>query len=260
MKAIRIMSRRLAIGVAAVLAAAPLWGDNAVDVTIEAADTTLAVGESTTVTVYGRIAAAIEPDCDQIFSWYVDVLNDNGAVAGDIGNVQTPTSDNHPSTSDDGTAEGGSLRGVHDTFLDLPGAGKATRVMLLQFEVTAKANGTATLSVAPGTTAGPLNDFLVARTGVGSYTGGNYSAAAVQITVGEGGEAPALDLRISRAGSQVDLSFDPLPGFNHTVQWSPDLGASGWNNLAGGPHNAGAASETVGAQARRFYRVLFEPQ
>ena len=55
---------------------------DAVNVTIEAEATTLAVGEITTITVYGQVDAAIEAGSDQIFSWYVDVLNDNGGAGG----------------------------------------------------------------------------------------------------------------------------------------------------------------------------------
>jgi hypothetical protein len=39
------------------------------------------VAETTTVRVYGQIDGLIEAESDQIFSWYIDVLNSNGSVA-----------------------------------------------------------------------------------------------------------------------------------------------------------------------------------
>ena len=237
------------------LSQAGLRAADAVNVTIEADDVALAVGESTMVTVYGQIDAAIEGDSDRIFSWYIDVLNDNGGVVGGYANVQTPSSDNTPQTSHDGTVEGAHLRGIHDTFLNHPGAGKGTRVVLVRFEVTALVAGSATFSVDAGSTVGPLSDFLVAQSGGGSFAGGIYTEASVEITVTGELDLSGLDLRVTSTGNQADLSFHPIPGFDHTVQSSETLLPLSWVDLPGGPHNAGIASQVVAGIPRRFFRV-----
>lgn len=234
---------------------APVRADDAVNVTIEAAESFLRVGQSTTVTVYGEIDSAIEADSDQIFSWYIDVLNDGGEVVGGYANVQTPPSDNNPLTSGDGTPGGAHLRGIYDTFLEKPGAGKGSRVVLVQFEVMARSAGTATFSVAAGTTVGSLSDFLVSRSGGGSFTGGNYLGASVAITV----IRPDLRLTVSRTGDQADIMFLPIAGFTHTLQYSDTLLAGSWVDLPGGPHNSGVASQAVSGLVRRFYRVAVMP-
>lgn len=260
MNATRVIGGLTGLALVILMGGLPLRAANAVEVTIEAGDTELAVGETTTVTVYGRIAAAIESNSDRIFSWYVDVLNDAGGVAGGYGNLQTPAADNTPQTSSDGTTQGANRRGIYDTFLNRPGAGKGSRVILVQFEVTAQTPGTATFSVAPGTTAGPLTDFLVAKTGSGSYSGGNYASASVTITV-SGTPSSGLGLQVTIVGNQANATFNPLGGYNHTVEWSPDLGvATPWAPLPGAPHNAGTASQDITGKDKVFYRVSYVPQ
>lgn len=234
-----------------------LRADNAVEVTIEAAETSLRVGQSTTVTIYGQIDAAIASDADQIFSWYIDILNDDGEVTGGYTDVATPTSDNNPLTSGDGTLMGAHLRGIYDTFLFNPGAGKGSRVILVQFEVTARGVGTSTISVAAGTTVGSLSDFLVSKTGGGSYSGGIYTGASVAISVAR----PDLRLDVIRTADQADITFNPiaLPGFSHTIEFSDTLQPASWIDLPGGPHNSGIASQIVAGHVRRFYRVAVTP-
>jgi hypothetical protein len=227
---------------------------DAVEVTIEAGNAMLTIGEKTQVTVYGRIAAAIEGDSDQIFSWYLDVLNDHAGVVSGYGDVQKPESDNTPSTSSAGTPAGAALRGIHDTFLGNPGAGKGGRVALVTFEVTAVAAGSATISVAAGSTVGgQLSDFLVARNGGGAYVGGQYDSASVEITVTGEPDFSGLDLRISEAGR---IAFNPLPGFDHTVQFSDTLLPGSWVDVAGGPHNTGSVNQVVAGVRERYYRVV----
>ena len=257
MRTSRILFLRKCFLIRVVLSGGMLCADNAVEVTIEAAETSLRVGQSTTVTIYGQIDAAIASDSDQIFSWYIDILNDDGEVAGGYANLATPTSDNNPLTSGDGTVMGADLRGIYDTFLDHPGAGKGSRVVLVQFEVTARSVGTATFSVAAGTTAGSLSDFLVSKTGGGSYSGGIYAGASVAISVSR----PDLRLDVSRTADQADITFNPisLPGFTHTIQFSDTLQPPSWIDLPGGPHNSGIASQVVAGHVRRFYRVAVNP-
>jgi hypothetical protein len=237
------------------LSQAGLWAVDAVNVTLEVDATTLAVGESAMITVYGEIDAAIEADCDLIFSWYVDVLNDNGGAVGGYGNVQTPASDNAPDLSGDGTPEGANLRGIHDTFFfNNPGAGKGARVVLVQFEVTALATGSSTFSVEAGSTVGGgLSDLLVSQTVGGFFAGGNYAAASVEIIVTGELDLSTLNLQVSSSG---DITFNPIAGFDHTVQFSDTLLSLSWVDLPGGPHNAGAVNQVVTGIPERFYRVV----
>jgi len=251
------VKRSISIGVCLgwlMVSSSALRAADAVEVTIDADSTMLTIGEKALVTVYGRIAAAIEDDSDQIFSWYIDVLNDNADAVRGYGNVQTPASDNTPSTSADGTPAGAALRGIHDTFLGNPGAGKGGRVVLVAFEVTAVAAGTATISVAAGSTVGgQLSDFLVAQNGGGAIVGGQYDSASVEITVTGEPDFSELDLRISEAGS---ITFNPLPGFDHTVQFSDTLLPGSWVDVAGGPHNTGSVNQVVTGVRERYYRVV----
>jgi hypothetical protein len=230
-----------------------LGAANAVLVTIEADDTTLAVGESTTVTVYGQIDAAIQVSSDQIFSWYVDVLNDNGTAVGGFAAVRTPASDNTPATSSDGTPDGANLKGLYDTFLSNPGAGKGSRVVLVQFEVTALAAGSATFSVNVGSTGDLLSDFLVTQTGGGFSIGGIYAGASVEITVTGELDLSVLNLQVSSSG---DITFNPIAGFDHTVEFSGTLLPGSWVDLPGGPHNTGAVNQVVAGIPERYYRVV----
>jgi hypothetical protein len=235
---------------------------NAVNVTIEADATDLMVGEATTVRVYGQINGTIAPVSEQITSWYVDVLNDNGAVLGAYTNVFTPASDNTPATSFDGTPDGAHLRGIHDWFLATPAAGKGSRVELVRFDVTALAAGTSTLTVAPGTTlTGVVHDFQVAQLGFGgTFTGGNFSAASVAITVTGELDLSGLGLAIEVVGTQAEVTFNPVPGYDHVVEWSATLLPLSWTPVPGGPHNTGVVTQVVTGFPKRFYRVVLTPQ
>ena len=115
-------------------------------------------------------------------------------------------------------------------------------------------------SVAPGTTVGALSDFLVLGTTEGSYNGGNYSAASVEITVTGNLDLSALNLTITVTGNQAELNFTPIPGYNHTAQWSPTMQSGTWTNLPGGPHNSGTVLDDITGVTERFYRVLVTPQ
>lgn len=235
-----------------------LRASDAVLVTIEAENTTLAVGESTLVTVYGQIDPSIEAGSNLIFSWYIDVLNDNGASVDGYANVQMPSADNDPDLSGSGTPEGTNLRGIYNTFfLGNPGAGKGSPVVLVQFELTAQLAGTATISVAAGSTVpGDLSDFRVAQIGGGSVTGGNYAAASLELTVTGEVDLSSLDLQVRVNGSQSEVRFNPVSGFNHTVQFSDTLLALSWVDLPGAPHNSGTVNQGITGVPKRFYRVI----
>lgn len=222
---------RAALLAGAMMMPLAVLADNAVVVTVKCAETSLIVGQSTTVTIYGEIDAAIEADASQILTWWIDILNDNGGVAAGYGNFQTPASDNLGGTTEgDGTPEGANLRGVYDGFTNNSGAGKGAPVVLAQFEVTALAAGTATFSAVPGTSVdGLLYDFLVPGIeSAGPFTGGNYTAASAMITVVEPADPEELEFTLTVTGNQAELSYTPIAGYDHTVQWSPSLQPGSW--------------------------------
>jgi len=236
---------------------------DAVNVTMEADSTSLAVGETTTVRVYGQIDGAIEAESLQMTTWYIDVLNSNAATASGYASVVTTASDNYlAAVPYDGTMAGENLRGIHDWFLDTAGAGKGSRIELVSFEVTALAAGVSTYSVAPGTTLGLAHDFQVAKSDLSAdpFTGGDYSAASVEITVGGSLDLSALGVTINVTGNQAELNFTPIASYDHTVEWSPNLLPGFWTGLPGGPHNSGTALHDITDAMARFYRVILTPQ
>lgn len=135
--------------------------EDSVLVDMETGRTSLVPGQKTTVRVFGRINPLIV-SADRIFSWNIDILNDNGLAVAGYENVQKPTSDNGQ-TSGDGTRAGDDLFGIFDFFLGTPGAGNGGRIELVRFDVNALALGTATLRVVPGTGGPGVFDFVVSK-------------------------------------------------------------------------------------------------
>jgi hypothetical protein len=251
-----------------VLNAGHAYGQESVVVTMRLDTNMVSVGESTMLRVYGQVSTNLEAQAEQILTWYVDLFNGNGLVASaDYGLLVKASSDNDPFLSGMGADEGlNNRRGIYDTFLNQAGAGVSNRVELLSVPVRGESTGMTTFSVGAGS--GVTNlvaDFQVAPKGGGlAWIGGDYSLASVELeVVGVGCE---LTLAISRGdlgggpGGTLDLSFDPCPGFDHTVQYTDVLetGAT-WLSVAGGPHNSGMVTVTNGIPAR-FYRVMAVPQ
>lgn len=225
------------------LAAAP-----AVRVTLSAESTLLKVGESTVLHAFAQVAPDQRAASDQIFSWYVDLLNSDGAVAAVIpGSVLRLRSDGDPATSSSGTVQGPNLRGIYDTFLNLPAAGRDAPVELFSVVFRAVGPGKSTIRVAAGTGADLGADFeVVPLDFVDPLLGGDYSAAVVEITgfnntppsldpipnfavdegtpltfaaVGRDAETPKA-LRYSLTGKNLPLgaSIDPVTGL---FSWTP---------------------------------------
>ncbi len=66
---------------------------------------------------------------------------------------------------------------------------------------------------------------------------------------------------MNRVGDEVEVTFDPAPGFDHVVQFTDDLRPPVvWTELPGGPHNLGVVNQTVPGVVRRFYRICLTPQ
>src|SRR5205085_7199580 len=80
----------------------------------------VAIGQTTILHVFAEIAPEEKPATLQIFSWYVDLLNDDPAVAtADYSQLKRPTSDQDPKISSAGVTDGANRRGIFDTFLNL---------------------------------------------------------------------------------------------------------------------------------------------
>src|SRR5437660_822643 len=232
----------------------------AVMVTMRLDTNRIAVGASTTLHVYAQVAPAYRANADQIFSWYVDVLNTNGAAASaNYDAMIKAASDRDAQTSSKGNSVGANRKDIYDTFLNLPAAGVVAPVELMSILVTGLAGGHARFQVQAGSNL-PLSDFLVTLNQFMDFaTGGDYSLAVADLDVIDTGCSILLHIAPGGAsagpGRQVALTFVPCPGLNHTVQYRAALDdALGWLPVPGAPHNSGSVIVTNTAAAR-FFRV-----
>ena len=109
-----------------------------VGVTAQLDASTINVGQGTTLRVFAQVLPGVRTNADQIFSWYVDVLNTNVAVASaNYASMLKPASDNNPMVSSNGFTGGANRLGIYDTFLNLPRAGVTNAVELLRIPVRA---------------------------------------------------------------------------------------------------------------------------
>lgn len=225
------------------LAGAVNAGAQAVVVSMSLDTNVISVGGSTTLRVFAQVVPGLRPTSDRIFSWYVDVLNTNGAsVTANYGAMTRPSSDNDPLSSSSGLTQGSNRRGIYDSFINLPGAGVNAPVELMRIPVTGAAAGRTRFAVAAGTGV-PLDaDFIVAPIGGGDfYRGGSYATAFVDLQV-TGGAACAPVLQIARlaGGTQARLTFTPCAGRTHFVEGLTAIdGVATWQVLPGAPHNTG---------------------
>jgi len=70
---------------------------------------------------------------------------------------------------------------------------------------------------------------------------------------------PTLTIRVE--GATVSLSFGTLSGQNYQIQYADDVTSPVWNPVSGAENIAGTgasytATDTLGSQTQRFYRVL----
>jgi hypothetical protein len=220
------------------------------------------VAQTTTLHVLAQVVPGLRPNADRIFSWYVDVLNTNGAAASaNYGAMLKTASDNDPQLSSAGVNDGANRRGIYDTFLNLAGAGVTNPVELMSIPVTGVTAGKTRFVVQAGTGVGLSSDFLVATPGGGSpYMGGDYAAAFVDFTVFQSTPC-VLSLHVTPLaagggpGGTFQLTFTPCPGHTHTVEYRAALGdLAGWQALPGAPHNSGSVIVT-NTGLLRFLRV-----
>lgn len=229
----------------------------AVDVTLSLDQPSLEPGQSTILRVFAQVDPSIAAQTDRIFSWYIDVECDHPtAAANDYDSLAMIASDNIPATSSSGTTDGVNRRGIHNTFMTLPGAGKTNVVELAAIPVMATAAGTVNYSVQAGTTATNLSeDFIVAPLGGGNpFTGGDYTAANATLTIWGG-----VELYIAPVAGAIELTWSPVPGDQY-LQFTPAFGQTPlWTTLGGGPHNSGIFTDTVGVTRRTYRLVSFPP-
>lgn len=237
----------------------------AVQVTLALDTNQVVAGSSTLLHVYAQIVPSLRTNTDRIFSFHLDVLNNNGAVAtANYAAMLRPASDKDPSTSSTGFNDGAHRRGIYDTFINLPAAGRDTRVELMTIPVTGGALGTTRFQIAPGT-GQPLlaADFIVAPSGGGEpLIGGDYTAASADLQVISGATCNvqlAIVWLAAEGGpeNQVRLSFTPCPGRNHTVEYRDDPGLGTWQAYPGAPHNSGTLI-VPNSPRPRFFRVRID--
>jgi len=235
----------------------------AVSVTMTLDAPAISVGGATTLHIYAQVVPSLRTNTDRIVSWYVDVLNTNGAVASaNYAAMQKPTSDKDPQTSSNGVSQASNRRGIYDTFLNLPGAGTTNAVELMSIPVNGVAIGQTRFLVQAGSGVALMSsDFQAAPKGGGPpYVGGDYAAAFIDLTVSN--SAPCLlQLQATRLAcgggpnGTLQLTFTPCPGRVHTVEFRNALGdVTGWQALPGAPHNSGSITVT-NTTAQGFFRV-----
>ena len=240
-----------------------------VGVTAQLDTNTVAVGQGTTLHIYAQVLPAYRAGAERIFSWYVDVLNTNGAAASaNYAAMLKPASDNAGTTSSNGFNSAANRLAIYDTFLNLPGAGTNPPVELLRIPVTGLVAGQTRFEVRHGTGQTNLSqDFIVAPLDGGEMmTGGDYTAAFASLTVLNNASAPAavtcLTLTHTNLGGglrRITLNFCPVAGYDHYIDFRDQArGGSGWQPAAGGPYNSGVYIETNNI-ATRFYRVRAMP-
>ena len=256
--------RSAALGFAwALLTAASLQGQ-VVNVTLRLDTNRVEVGSATILRAFAQVIPQQQPVA-QIFSWYVDLVNTGGSIAsGDFANLKRPVSDQDLRTSSSGTTDGANQRGIYDTFIDLPGAGRDAPVELFSVPVKGLAPGRATFRAEAGSgVAGLGPDFVVAPSSGGEpLLGGEYSGALAQLEVIGASPEPTLFISSSPLpplGRRLTITFSPIAGQTHFIEFQSDLGSdSGWQPLPGGPHNSGSAIDTNSFPSR-FYRLRVAP-
>ncbi len=258
MKSRRSIFIPVGVALSLVLSAVAGFGQ-AVVVTARFDTNAISVGGSTTLRVFAQVVPGLRSTSDRIFSWYVDVLNTNGAVAAaNYGAMVRPASDNLPGAgSSTGLTQGANRRGIYDSFMNLEGAGVNSPVELMRIPVTGTAVGQTRFSVVAGSGTPLAEDFIVAPLGGGApYLGGSYATAFADLQV-TGGAACAPVLQIARLpnGTQARLTFPPCAGRTHFVEGLTAIdGVATWQVLPAAPHNSGDVLVSL-TGGMRIFRV-----
>lgn len=234
-----------------------------VDVTLVLETNRVHVGETTLLNAYAWVVAGRRGNADRIFSWCVDALNSAPAVARvDFGRLLRPVSDNETGLSSGGTPAPAICAGIHDTFMNRPGAGVSEPVLLFTVPVTGLSPGKSTCSVRAGTGVPALAyDFLVAPLDGGDpLTGGNYLRALSHLEVISDTDVPtpfrlALTRPVPSDPARWEIRFPVAEGWDYWLESRPSLEQSAsWQLVPGGPFNTGSITLTNRATSS-FYRV-----
>jgi len=235
----------------------------AVTVTLSLETNRIAVGATTLLHAYARIAPAYEPNADRIFSWYVDLTDSAGNVAlPQYDQLVKPTSDRNPRTSSLGQTVGADRLGMYDTFINRSGAGRGAPVELFTVPVQGLAPGKTRFSLRAGTSVSNLAaDFIVAPVGGGPpWLGGDYGAlASVELEVAATEVELVAHISVTEfptpQGRHVVITYPVQSGWNYLVEFRDSLSpTSTWQALPGGPHNSGRVEDASPAP-QRYYRV-----
>jgi len=159
----------------------------AVDVTVSASKSTIGIGETATLSVFGQLKPGYAAAGNGIFGWDVDLRVADPTIVGldpatllrpgEPPRVDAKVWTSNALTSSHGTAKPWGVNAVYDTGEDRADLGLSSRVELFSIQFTGLALGTSTLTVEPDITTGA--DFV---TWLGN-TGGDYSGASQGITV-----------------------------------------------------------------------------
>lgn len=225
----------------------------------------LGIGETTVIRAFAQVDASLRSTADRIFSWNVDLLSLDPEVAvPDPGSLVRPVSDKDPVLGSTGLVDGPHLRGIRDSFLELPGAGLAQAVELFSVAVRALTPGKATFRLRAAVAGGGLDpDFLVLPIDDrDAWSGAGYEGAVVTVTVNGTGAGTPPTLRIGPgAVGAVRIEAATVAGSRVALEESDGLEAGAvWKRVAESADGTAVVSyETKSTAPRRFYRAVLLP-
>jgi len=151
---------------------------SSVNVTVSSSQSTIGIGETATLTVYGQVKSAYYATGNGIIGWDVDLnLADPSLIQILSGTLSRTGWTNNPSTSSSGTAMSWGIDAIYDTGESSSTLGLTSPVQLFSVDFKGLAQGSTNFSVSADTKAG--TDFLTWN----GNTGGDYSNASIPITV-----------------------------------------------------------------------------
>jgi len=234
--------------------------ESPVTVTLRSDSVTLKPGESTVLHAFAQVSPSFRDRADRIFTWNLDLLVLAPEVATlEANSIVRPRSDLDPVLGSTGTADGPSLLGIRDGFLNLDGAGVSTPVELFSVRLKALTAGSFLVRLRPGTIgADESPDFLVLPSVDDlPWSGADYTAGTVTIEVIEVGGASPPVLKVERAANGgLRVTVEGIPGRSVALEETENLGNDrNWRRVGQSP--AGSAAlvfETVPGGPSRYFR------
>jgi hypothetical protein len=173
-----MLTRRVGLTLGVLLTFAAAVHGAVLDVTVSADRTTIGIGETATLSVYGQIKPVSATAANGVFGWDVDLRNGNSSVVSLLSATLSRSGwTGNASTSSSGTAVSWGLDAIYDTGESDSSMGLASPIRLFSIQFQGMSPGQATLSIEPDTKTGA--DFVTWQ----SQTGGDYSQANIGITV-----------------------------------------------------------------------------